>query len=105
MVGEATSLPLPSGSCDGVFAAGLLHHLDDPLVGLQEFARVARPGGVLALFHPLGRVALAARRGHDLDAADVRDARNLPAALAATGWELTHLDDGDEQYLAIAVRR
>jgi len=105
VVGEATHLPLPSGGADGVFAAGLLHHLDDPLVGLREFARVTRPGGVLALFHPLGRAALAARRGHDLDDADVRDPRKLPHVLAATGWELTHLDDGDAQYLAVAVRR
>ncbi len=32
---------------------------------LQEFARVARPGARLALFHPVGRAALAARRGRE----------------------------------------
>lgn len=105
VLGEATRLPLAVGACDAVFAAGLLNHLPDPLVGLAEFARVTRTGGALVLFHPIGRAALAARKGHALDEADVRDPHHLPAALGATGWELTELDDGDDRYLAVAVRR
>jgi SAM-dependent methyltransferase len=105
VLGDAARLPIPTGACDAVFAAGLLHHLGEPLPGLAELARVTRPGGVLALFHPIGRAALAARRGHELDASDVRDPANLPDALAATGWDLTHLDDGSGQYLAVATRR
>ncbi len=104
VLGEATRLPFMTGACDAVFAAGLLHHLPDPRVGLTEFARVTRSGGALALFHPIGRAALAARRGHALDDADVRDPRHLPAALTATGWELSDLDDGDDRYLAVALR-
>jgi SAM-dependent methyltransferase len=105
VLGEATRLPFATGACHAVFAAGLLNHLPDPSVGLTEFARVTRTGGALVLFHPIGRAALAARRGHELDAGDVRDARQLPAALEATGWELTELDDAVERYLAVAVRR
>jgi hypothetical protein len=52
-------------------------------------ARVTRPGGRLVLFHPIGRVALAARHGHGLDAGDIRHPANLPGA---------------HRYLAVAVR-
>jgi len=104
VVGDALALPLPDGSCHGVLAAGLLTHLPDPRDGLVELARVTRPGGRLALFHPIGRAALAARRGHALSSDDVRDPAHLPGALAATGWSLGSLDDGDDRYLAVAVR-
>ena len=104
VLADAASLPLRSGRCDGLLAAGLLHHLADPHAGLAELARVCRPGATLVLFHPIGRAALAARRGHDLRDDDVRDPRNLPAALAATGWKLVSLDDGDDRYLAVARR-
>jgi SAM-dependent methyltransferase len=104
-VGDAACVPVVDAACDALFAAGLLNHLADPLGALREWSRVTRPGGRLALFHPIGRAALAARRGHDLSPDDVRDPRHLPAVLAAGGWELLDLDDGDERYLAVARRR
>jgi len=104
VVGDAVCVPAADGSCDAVFAAGLLHHLADPHDGLREWARIVRPGGRLALLHPIGRAALAARRGHELSPDDVRDPANLAAALASTGWVLLELDDGDERYLAVATR-
>lgn len=42
----------------------------------------------MALFHPIGRRALAQRHGHDLDPSDIRDPANLPAALSQTGSTL-----------------
>jgi SAM-dependent methyltransferase len=104
VVGDAGRVPLRDGASAGVFAAGLLHHLADPHDGLREWARVTRTGGHLAIFHPIGRAALAARRGHDLSPDDIRDPVNLPTALGASGWELVELDDGDDRYLAIAAR-
>ncbi|AEW93251.1 MULTISPECIES: class I SAM-dependent methyltransferase [Streptomycetaceae] len=101
---EAGRLPLRARSVDAVFAAGLVHHLPDPAAGLREFARVARPGARLALFHPLGRAALAARRGYTLTPDDVRDEPNLRPLLTGSGWELSVFDDGDDRYLALAVR-
>ena len=63
VLADVTQLPLSSASLDAVFAAGLLSHLEDPVAGLAELARVCRSGARLAVFHPIGRVALAARHG------------------------------------------
>jgi ubiquinone/menaquinone biosynthesis C-methylase UbiE len=46
--GDATRLPFRDASLDTVIADHMLYHLDDPEVGLREFARVLRPGGRLA---------------------------------------------------------
>jgi uridine kinase len=101
---DTDRLPFADRTFDAVLAAGLTGHLPDPRTGLRQLARVTRPGGRLALFHPVGRAALAARRGHTLSPDDVRDPRNLPDALGDTGWHLVHLDDGDDRYLAVAER-
>ncbi len=101
---DAARLPLGDGCLDAVFAAGLVHHLPDPAAGLREFARVCRPGARLALFHPIGRAALAARRGRSLSDDDVRAEPNLRPLLTATGWRLTGYDDAEGRYLALAVR-
>lgn len=101
---DSARLPLRDACLDAVFAAGLVHHLPDPTAGLREFARVTRPGGRLALFHPIGRAALAARRGHALREDDIRAKPALPRLLAETGWELTVYDDSEHRYLAVATR-
>jgi SAM-dependent methyltransferase len=101
---DAARLPLASATQDALFAAGLVHHLADPAAGLREFARVTRAGGRLALFHPIGRAALAARRGRSLSPDDIRAEPHLRPLLAANGWELTSYEDTAARYLAIAVR-
>lgn len=63
LLADVAALPLRSRSLDAVFGAGLISHLPRPAENLRELARVVRPGGVLALFHPIGRAALAARQG------------------------------------------
>ena len=103
-VGDATDVPVADERCAGVFAAGLLNHLPDPRAAVVEWARITAAGGHLALFHPIGRAALAARRGHALSPDDIRDPSHLPGVLAGTGWELVELDDGEDRYLAVARR-
>lgn len=104
IVADATALPLADGAVATVFAAGLLTHLRDPVAGLVELARVCRGGGRLALFHPIGRAALARRHGHELDPADVRAPARIVGVLAQTGWTCESVDDGDDRYLVVAVR-
>ncbi|MFE3326965.1 class I SAM-dependent methyltransferase [Streptomyces sp. NPDC059176] len=105
LLADAARLPLRSGSLDGVFAAGLLTHLPEPPAGLGEWARVVRPGGRLALFHPIGRAALAARQGRQLGRDDLRAEPNLGRVLQGTGWRMVSYEDEDARFLALAVRQ
>lgn len=104
LVADCARLPLPDGSLDAVFGAGLISHLPDPAAGLAELARVTRPGGRLALFHPVGRAALAARHGRRITPDDLRAEPRLRPLLASAGWTLTHYADEDDRYLALADR-
>ncbi|MEU0333483.1 class I SAM-dependent methyltransferase [Streptomyces sp. NPDC006193] len=101
---DVAALPLRSGCLDAVFAAGLLAHLPRPVADLRELARVVRPGGTLALFHPIGRAALAARQGRRITADDVRAESNLGPLLSRAGWRMTSYVDEDARFLARAVR-
>ncbi|MEV6687066.1 methyltransferase domain-containing protein [Streptomyces sp. NPDC051130] len=102
---DVARLPLRDGVLDAVFAAGLIAHLPDPESNLTELARVVRPGGRLALFHPVGRAALAARQGRELTPDDLRAAHNLGPLLSAAGWDMTSYADEDDRFLALAARR
>jgi ubiquinone/menaquinone biosynthesis C-methylase UbiE len=101
---DVAALPLRSQSLDAVFGAGLISHLSSPAENLRELARVVRPGGVLALFHPIGRAALAARHGRPLTPDDLRAEPNLRPLLAGSGWRMTSYVDEDSRFLALAVR-
>ncbi|MEU1851249.1 class I SAM-dependent methyltransferase [Streptomyces sp. NPDC019990] len=102
---DVSALPLRPGSLDAVFGAGLISHLPSPAEDLRELARVVRPGGVLALFHSVGRAALAARHGRTLTPEDLRAEPNLRPLLAGSGWRMTSYADEDTRFLALAVRQ
>ena len=105
VLADARQLPLASASVDAVFAAGLVNHLPDPRAGLAELARVTRTGGLLIVFHPVGRAALAARHGRAISPDEILSPVPLRRETAATGWELATHDDGADRFLAVAVRR
>jgi SAM-dependent methyltransferase len=87
-----------------IFAAGLVHHLPDPIAGLTELARVTRPGGTLAIFHPTGRAELAARHGRTLRPGEPMSEERLGPLLAASGWHLNTYEDVPTRFLARATR-
>lgn len=105
LLADAARLPLCDSAVDAVFAAGLIGHLPDPDAALRELARVTGPRGLLALFHPIGRAALAARQGRELTTDDLRAEPNLRPLLAAAGWTLTAYTDTDDRFLAMASRK
>jgi len=104
LLADVAALPVRSRSLDAVFGAGLISHLPDPAENLRELARVVRPGGILALFHPIGRAALAARQGRRITPEDLRAEPNLRPLLAGSGWRMTSYVDEDARFLALAVR-
>ncbi|MGQ4384743.1 class I SAM-dependent methyltransferase [Streptomyces sp. SAS_270] len=105
LLADVAGLPLRTGSLDAVFGAGLVSHLPDPVENLRELARVVRPGGTLALFHPIGRAALAARQGRRITPDDLRAQDRLGPLLAGSCWDMTSYVDEDARFLALAVRR
>jgi SAM-dependent methyltransferase len=104
VVGDARCLPLASASADAVFAAGLIMHLPDPEAGLGQLARITRRGGLLILFHPSGRAALAARHGRALRPDEPLAEAPLRHSTRRAGWRLITYDDAECRFLAVAIR-
>jgi SAM-dependent methyltransferase len=46
---DALNLPIATGTMHGAFSIGVLHHTPQPSRGVEEAARVVRPGGWLAV--------------------------------------------------------
>ncbi|WP_430783543.1 class I SAM-dependent methyltransferase [Actinoplanes sp. G11-F43] len=104
VLADARQLPVADAVADVIFAAGLVHHLPDPIAGLRELARVTRPGGTLAIFHPTGRAELAARHGRVLRPGEPLSEERLGPLLADSGWILTSYEDIPDRFLALATR-
>jgi SAM-dependent methyltransferase len=104
-IADARRLPLAGDSVDVVFAAGLVQHLPDPAAGLAELARVARPGGRLAIFHPSGRAALAARHARTLRPDEPLAESRLGPLLDEAGWRITAYADDPDRFFAAATLR
>jgi hypothetical protein len=66
---------------------------------------VTRPGGLLVLFHPSGRAALAARHGHPATHDEPLAEGPLRRSTAASCWRLTAYDDAPRRFFAVAERR
>jgi SAM-dependent methyltransferase len=102
VLADVTRLPCALRRVDAFFAAGIVTHAPDPAALLELLARVARPGGRLAIFHPVGRAALAHRHHRELQPEELLDPRVLPGVLATAGWTPESVDDAEHRYLALA---
>ena len=54
VTGDATAMPFPDGTFDGVIAAEVLEHIPADQAAMNEIARVLRPGGLAAVTVPAG---------------------------------------------------
>lgn len=52
IVSDITSIPVPDASFDTVLCSEVLEHIPNPVVAIQEFARVLKSGGFLLLTAP-----------------------------------------------------
>jgi SAM-dependent methyltransferase len=105
VLADARRLPVGDATADAIFAAGLVHHLPDPVAGLTELGRVTRSGGTLAIFHPTGRAQLAARHGRTLRPGEALSEERLGPLLADSGWKLRSYEDVPDRFLALATRQ
>ncbi len=105
IVADVHQLPFGDGCADAIHAQGILPHLADPAKALREWHRVARPGALLAVFHAIGRVALAAIHKRTPSDDDVLASGRLARTLDDSGWTLESIDDAPERFLALARRR
>lgn len=104
VVADVHSLPIATGTVDALHAGGIVPHLAHPDRALREWARVARPRAQLAIFHAIGRVALAAIHRRTPSDDDVIAPERLRVLLERTGWRVVSIDDAPERYLALAFR-
>ena len=89
-MGDALRLPYRDGVLDAVFGFGVLHHLPDWQGGLQEIARVLKPGGIYFLeeFYPQFYQNFLARRIFLHPEHDRFYSHDLRPALAEAGFGL-----------------
>ncbi len=52
LMSDITAIPAPDGSFDAVLCSEVLEHVPDPVLALDEFARLLSPGGRLILTAP-----------------------------------------------------
>ncbi len=92
--GDAAHLPFANGAFDIVSCGFSLHHFSDPVAAVSEFARVARPGGRVALVDFIvptpGRSEMYNRIERARDASHTRtlEPGEVPAMLEAAGLQV-----------------
>ena len=89
-VGDTLNLPYRDAAMDAVFGFGVLHHLPDWRAGIQEIARVLKPGGIYFLeeFYPPLYLNFLMRRLVTHPEKDRFYSHDLRQTLAASGLPL-----------------
>jgi SAM-dependent methyltransferase len=65
--GDATALPFADGQFDVVVCRFAFHHIDEPARAAAEMARVARPGGTVAVIDMVSEPGAAGARHNELE--------------------------------------
>jgi ubiquinone/menaquinone biosynthesis C-methylase UbiE len=107
-VGDALKLPYRNKVLDVVFGFGVLHHLPDWREGLQEIARVLKPGGIYFLeeFYPQLYLNFLARRIFLHPEHDRFHSHDLHRALADAGFKFqARLEQTMLGILAVAIKQ
>ncbi|MFB6092457.1 MAG: class I SAM-dependent methyltransferase [Haloquadratum sp.] len=96
--GDAGALPIGDAAVDAAVVVDALHHLPDPMAGLEEAARVVAPGGVLVVqeFDPRGlrgRGLITAERVAGFDSTFWTPAE-LCESLSAAGFDARIVSEG-----------
>lgn len=99
-----------SQSCDAIFSAHLLEHIEDFRGALKEWWRVIRPGGYLALYLPhadfypnIGQPGANPDHRHDFRPADI-----IEAMRGIGAWDLVEnqeRNEGDEYSFFVTFRK
>ena len=87
-LGTMAKLPHPAESFDKVFGINAFEFSDDPLATLQEFRRVLKPGGLLA-------IAIQPRSQGATVETSRKAGRDLVAAFESAGLRGVHLESKD----------
>ena len=108
---SAYEMPFADHSFDVVFAHALLEHLRDPRRAMQEFHRVLRPGGFIAVCSPdwsafalsphtmsAGRAIHAFRHLQERQGCDTAAGARLPQYLTEAGFTPLAHDEWIEEY-------
>ena len=103
---DITSTPLIDAQFDAVVCYSSFPHFQDKLKALSEIARVLKNGGRLHICHTSSRTAINGIHqqipGFDKDTIpDMEEMRNI---LTSAGFRGIEIDDGDESYLASALK-
>src|SRR5581483_2079936 len=99
-LGDASDLPLASGSFDKAVAGDLVEHLDDETFRrmLGELRRVLVPGGTVSIYTPNPRHPIERLKAHNLLLAQnpthigLRTAPELTAALESCGFSVDRVE-------------
>lgn len=111
VAGSSHELPFATESFDIVFAHALLEHLLDPMQTMQEFHRVTRPGGFIAVCSPdwdhceltrhtkhVGRAIEAYRKLLESNGGDTRAGAFLGEWVEMAGYMPLSHDEWVEEY-------
>jgi ubiquinone/menaquinone biosynthesis C-methylase UbiE len=119
--GSIFEIPVPDSTYDGVYNLGVMEHFTEPEIRriLDEFSRVVKPGGKIALFWPpafgvtvrvlaavhwvLHNVRKSDIRLHPDEITHVRSRRQVRAYLEASGFSLVEFYFGPRDLFTQAV--